>query len=399
MRFEMDRSHFLVGGPVFCIFTIRNTGPRTFAVRYRSPSRVLESGFEQEPRFSVTDREGRQLQDPAPTPCGGAKGTVVYGSVTLPSGQAHTERWLLNQWGKISKPGRYRLRAERRLPLFTLDPTTHEFSEEPVAYALAINELTFDVEAATQDRLEAAFQPFLAVLNDPKEPDPAEATLVLTVLPHPFLLRELIAMAGAPNPGRWDRKQALEGLARLGTPAAWQAILNIARGNEGSNGSSGKEGEQEKNRNVRGYAVLLLAEKGDPSFLSPLLELASHGPADLRGDVLRALGFFHDSHAYQALFDSLHSADPSDRMNAILGLKGGGAKEVVPALIAMLNDPDSTVRQVANFALQGITEHRIGLSSSGSPAESARAFDRWHAWWRENGAGFAPKKPAACRDW
>jgi hypothetical protein len=41
----------------------------------------------------------------------------------------------------------------------------------------------------------------------------------------------------------------------------------------------------------------------------------------------------------------------------------------------------------------------VGLSSSGSAAESVRAFNHWRAWWRQNGADFVPKKPTACRDW
>ena len=399
VHFEMDNSRFLVGGPVFCNFTIRNTGLQTLAFRYRSPSRVLESSLEQEPRFRLSAVDGRRLPDPAPAPCGGAKGTIVYGSVTLPPGQLHTERWLLNQWGQISKPGRYHVRAERRLPLFTLSPTNHEFSEKPVAYALAIDDLTFDVEAAGESQLEAAFQPFLSALEDPKEPDPAEAALVITALPHPFLLQPLIAMASATHPGRWDRKQALEGLARLGTPAAWQAVLKIACGEEACADSSSNKAHQKKALDLRGYAVLLLAEKRDSLFLPPLLELASHAPDGLSGDVLRALGFFHDPRAYQALYDKLHSPDPTDRMNAILGLKNAATKEVVPALIAMLNDPEPTVRQVANFALQGITNHKIALSNKGFRMESAQAAELWHAWWRENAASFVPKAPVVCRDW
>ena len=70
----------------------------------------------------VTDSRGPRLPDPGPRPCGSPQGTTVYGSVTLPPGQVHTERWLLNQWAQFAAPGRYHVRAERRLALLQPDP-------------------------------------------------------------------------------------------------------------------------------------------------------------------------------------------------------------------------------------------------------------------------------------
>ena len=59
-------------------------------------------------------------------------------------------------------------------------------------------------------------------------------------------------------------------------------------------------------------------------------------------------------------------------MNAILGLKNLGTKEVIPALLAALNDPEAQVRQVANFALEGLTGHKVAVSANPSPEESER---------------------------
>ena len=71
-RFSMEKRQYLLGEPIFCIFTVQNTGARTLAFSYRSPSRVLNPELEQEPRFAVTDASGHALPDPAPKPCGGA---------------------------------------------------------------------------------------------------------------------------------------------------------------------------------------------------------------------------------------------------------------------------------------------------------------------------------------
>ena len=387
-RFRMEKPRYLLGEPVFCVFTIQNTGKETFAFRFRSPSRVLNPELEGEPRFQVRNARGKHVADPAPQPCGGAPGTAVYGSVTLPSGQTHTERWLLDQWARFSAPGEYHVRAERRLPLLGLDPRTQEFSEKPLAFALALDELSFEIAPASEAQLRPVFAPFLEALKNPATRDPAEAVLVVTTLPHAFFLSELETMAGASAPARWDRKQALEGLARLGSPAAWRTTLRVAQGR------SGKPGEE-----VRAYAVLLLAEKGNPAFLPPLLKLAAGGPASLRGDVLRALGFFNDPRASRAIFDRLHSANATDRMNAILGLKNLGTRESIPALLAMLNDPEPQVRQVANFALTGLTGLKFLLPEQPSRADFARVSDQWHAWWQKASATFTPLRPPACHDW
>jgi len=398
VHFEMERSSYLLGEPIFCNFVIRNTGSKVFAFRYRSPSRVLVRDYEQEPNFLVTGPDGRRLPDPAPRPCGGTQGTVVYGSVTLPPGQTQSERWLLNQWARFTGPGRFQVRAERRLALLELDPKTGKFFEKPAAFALALEEMSFEIKPSTPEQLAAAFQPYLAQVSNTKDRNPAEGVLVVTTLPQPFFFRQLVNMAKPVKPDRWDRREALAGLARLDTPAAWRAILKLARGAE-SPANSARTESTEQSDPVRSYAVLLLAEKADSAFLSTLLEMLRTSPEPLRGEVLRALGFFSDARAYQTLFDNLHSAPIADRMNSILGLKNLGTKEVIPALLAMLNDPEPQVRQVADFALEGVTGRKAGLSAEPSPAESARVAEAWHAWWREHGGSFSPPHPAACHDW
>jgi len=371
---------------------IRNTGNRVFAFRYRSPSRVLVHDDEQEPSFQVTGADGRQLPDPAPQPCGGTQGTVVYGSVTLPPGQTQSERWLLNQWVRFRAPGHYRVRAERRLALFEPDSKTGKFAEKPAAFAVALDELNFEVEPSTSEQLRAAFQPYLAQIRDTKERDPAEAVLVVTTLPQPFLFDPLAAMTKPAKPVRWDRRDALTGLARLGTPSAWQAILKVARGTTPESDSPSSSEVP-----MRSRAVLLLAEKADPSFLPVLLAMLDTSTEPLRGDLLHALGFFSDTRAHQALFNHLHSPQVTDRMNSILGLKNLGTREVIPALIAMLHDPEPQVRGVANFALESITGHKE--DSGGPPEDAGRLADHWHTWWRGHGGNFSPVRPAACHDW
>jgi hypothetical protein len=83
----------------------------------------------------------------------------------------------------------------------------------------------------------------------------------------------------------------------------------------------------------------------------------------------------------QALFDNLQSAQVTDWMNAILGLKNLGGKELAPTLLSALNDPETQVRQVANFALEGLTGHTVAVNPL--PEEWSRVASAWHTWWRD----------------
>jgi hypothetical protein len=398
VHFEMEKASYILGEPVFCRFVIRNTGSSTFVFRYRTPTRALSPDYDQEPRFLVTDLTGKSLADPAPRACGSPEGSLVYGSVTLPPGQVHTERWLLNQWARFAMPGHYRARAERRLALTQPDPKTGKLEQKPAAFALAIDDLSVTVTKATCAQVEAAYRPYLESVENPKVADPSEAVVVLTSLPQPFFLAELVEMASAGKASRWDRREALAGLARLDSPASWQAILNVFRGANGA-ASAGTGNSAKAEDPLRSYASLLLAEKADPNFIPVFAEMLAKSVEPTRGEILRNLGFFHDIRTYQLLFDNLHSPQVADRMNAILGLKNLGGKEVIPALLAALDDPEMQVRQVANFALEGLTGHHVAAPSNASRQDTERLAADWHAWWRNHAASFTPRTPAPCHDW
>ena len=70
--------------------------------------------------------------------------------------------------------GRYHVRAERRLALLQADPQTKKFAEKPAAFAMAIDELSFQVVHSTPAQIEEVFHPYLAAVQDPKNPNPAD---------------------------------------------------------------------------------------------------------------------------------------------------------------------------------------------------------------------------------
>jgi len=399
VRFEMEKPRYLLGEPIFCRFIIRNSGTKVFAFRYRTPTRALGTDYDQEPRFQVTDLHGRPLSDPGRKPCGNPQGTVVYGSVTLPPGQVHTERWLLNQWAVFTEPGHYHVRAERRLALRAPGAQAGDLSEKALAFALAIDEIGFDVVPSTRVQIEAAYQPYLAAVKNPKEPNPEEAVVVLTSLPQPFFLDQLSPMASPGKPDRWDRRDVLDGLARMNTSASWAEILKRFRDPNSSPVHVNEDGGGQAEDPLSSYALLLLAEKSDPAFIPPFLDMLTKSAEPMRGDVLRSLGFFHDPRASEALFENLHSPQVTDRMNAILGLKTFGGKEVIPALIAALDDPELQVRQVANFALEGLSGHKVSDEPPVAAPDVQRLAEGWHEWWLRSASAYSPPKPAPCHDW
>jgi len=65
----------------------------------------------------------------------------------------------------------------------------------------------------------------------------------------------------------------------------------------------------------------------------------------------------------------------------------------------MLQDHDAEVRQVANFALQGLTHKHVKLSPSAGRTESENAAKQWRQWWQAHAASFVPARPPACHDW
>ncbi|HET7840170.1 MAG TPA: HEAT repeat domain-containing protein [Terriglobia bacterium] len=386
-EFRTQKERYRLGEPVFCAFVFHNTGDRTLMFSYRFPTRAINPNLPGEPQFVIKDSAGGRLPDPAPHPCGGAKGSVVYGTVTLPPGRTHTELWLLDQWARFTRPGKYTLAARRRIALKSVDPATNRVSDKPVAYAVARDNLTLEILPSTPAERAAECERDGKLLTDPGAEGFAEAYLVATALPQPEFLDPLKTLARAPaKEHRWDPQQALEGLARLGTRTAWDAILDVARDSNAQDA-------------VRAYAILLLGEKADRAYVPALVQLLPAAPESLRDDILRALGLFHSPRANQVLFDQLHSPRASDRVNAILGLRNLESKDVVPALLAMLDDPDDQVRQVANFALESLTGQKMKLAAGGAGQKSTQLAKSWHDWWLKHEGNFEPVRAPACHDW
>ncbi len=387
-RFYLERDRYLAGEPIFSVFEIKNDGPGIFQFAYRVPSRAAGEGLEKEPTFRIRTAEGELLPDVFDRRCPGAQGSVVYGIVRLSPGQAHRERWLLNEWADLTVPGRYRVGAERRLPLHGYDRAKAEFTEKPVAFARALSRLELEVveSQSTPEGLREAMQPYRSALKEDDGVRREEAVLAVSKLPQPFLLDDLAELTRETGPtSRQVRLRGLEGLARLGTREAWRAVSRVAY-------EAGDPATQSR-------AIRLLAEHGGPRHLQWLLDLVPDSNARVRAVVIQGLGAFQEPRAFQALFKYLHAEEAENRVGALLGLRDMRRKESIPSMIAMLHDPDARVRQVANFALTELTGRKVTYPAPTTADAARRAADEWKVWWQENHRSFSPPPSPDCRSY
>jgi HEAT repeat protein len=93
-------------------------------------------------------------------------------------------------------------------------------------------------------------------------------------------------------------------------------------------------------------------------------------------------------------FRSLVDPAPLARARAV-GLGGRVPdQEVIPALIARLEDPDPVVRLSAHEGLRRRTGQDLGFVAWADPAERAASVARWRTWWASQQSEATPKPKA-----
>ena len=199
VHFEMEKPQYLLGEPIFCRFVIRNTGGKVFAFRYRTPTRIVGTDYDQEPRFQVTDSRGSRLPDPGPSALRQpARDRRLW--VRDAASRADSYRALAAEsMGAICRAGPLSracgaplgacARPARRSGAFAAKP-------RPSRWPSMIS--VCRLSAPRRAQVEAAYQPYLDAVEDPKDPNPAEAVVVLTSLPQPFFLDQLVARWRTP---------------------------------------------------------------------------------------------------------------------------------------------------------------------------------------------------------
>ncbi len=140
---------------------------------------------------------------------------------------------------------------------------------------------------------------------------------------------------------------------------------------------------EDKNNDAARIAIAgaIAADDGDgESFIEPLMAMLTGENPDVRAAAAEALASYKDHGVTDKLIATAghHRKDHSDwtavRLAAIDALGRSPRKEVVSALIELLNDKNDIIRQKVFSALENIT-------SIGTFGDNA---DKWKQWWRRN---------------
>jgi len=85
----------------------------------------------------------------------------------------------------------------------------------------------------------------------------------------------------------------------------------------------------------------------------------------------------------------LYSAVPQERFEAIRWLARHGSEDVLPSLIASLEDEDPSVRWAAIHALRDRTGENFGYRPEDREHRRLQAAGRWRHWWERTHNGQA----------
>lgn len=211
VRLTVDRPEVFLGENVLVHFILENTGTQPFTMSfggdYRGSGRAL--------RFRVTavDAQGKEAEDPNPSPMnfGGLGGTR-----TLKPGERFIESLPLMRYRQLEQPGRYVIRA------------SHDFGWKEGARKYPVGEtaITFRLpSAADAERVLARMEKLPSdgsVSVGEKSPDYAD----FSCLVQPVYLGPLVRRV------KTGAAYAMQGLARIPTPAATAALIELAGGSD-----------------------------------------------------------------------------------------------------------------------------------------------------------------------
>ncbi|MDR1958286.1 MAG: HEAT repeat domain-containing protein [Planctomycetaceae bacterium] len=130
--------------------------------------------------------------------------------------------------------------------------------------------------------------------------------------------------------------------------------------------------------------VAAFADAGDNPFNDAVREkirVLQNNPTQKTAERVRAaeaLGYMRACQAENALIAALSDEVAEVRRNAALSLAWCGSRSALKPLLQKLDDPDWTVRQSADIALENLTGTNIPFDALGSPATRQQTIVQWH---------------------
>lgn len=372
-RFYPEKSRYLVGEPVYIIFEVVNNSSNDVVASI--PSGHLSGGA----TYAVASAKHAGFGVDG---CCDWPGTDVGDSVTvkLAPGQRYSERFILNYWYHLDKPGTYQAHLVHDVQFKSIAPgvsvrdavvSTGHWHQISISSEFAIT-----LAKGNREALKPIFE---RVAKDLKSKDPGRVGQAQWAIVHlapvsfePLIKKlALIGPNSAPERSGW-LVDGVDGLARLNTPSARRTLAYLAE------------------HKGRGDAAVALAKTGDRSYLPLLIRLVRDRV--LGESPAAAVGIMGGKDALRFLVSQLHSKNFIDRQNAAWGLSFTGDGEAVRPLVEALYDPNMYVRRTALEALGRLT-HRaprsVDFRECGMlPWPQSNPFEDpwppWQAWWKAN---------------
>lgn len=352
-----EKQEYLVGEPIIIVLQVANNSSRDVEVSDEHCDWLHPD------QFQVTNASIRK--EPGLFGCapwGGWAGSCGSGARRLPAGGTRNQRFLLrgpfDGRFDLSQAGTYHVKASRHVRVYG------NGFEDVLADIDAQNDFDICLREPKEGELEAVYQRFLPDLHSTDYETKSLAALAVTQDPPRFLENVILSLAD----DRDTAYQSIDGLKRLGTPAARKKLIEIA-----------STGDQ----SLRQQAIPPLGQIGNPEDCDAILGIAAHNQKYTRGQAYIAAGRICDDNAVLPLTSLLSSADGELTMAIATGLGNTASRDAVPPLIGLLVNPDTFVRREAIGALFTLT-HRGNQAEFHDPVDPDQAYSAWRSWWAMN---------------
>jgi hypothetical protein len=352
-RFSADKAAYLLGEPVFVTLTVTNNGIKTVWLEFKSPDMALLC------HDFATEVSGAEL--PEEWGCGIA-GSCGRGLPGVEPGKSITVRRLLNHEFRFRRIGPYSIHAHT-----TVMVREKDLWDSPIIDQVEAGEtIPIKVQRGSETQLRAAFQPFVAEIDNPDPMTQNDAVSAITELAPPFLEDVLIRLTKTKY-----ASAAMIALRKANTPEAWDVLAQLATDADDSS--------------VRTAAIQNLGRTSGRSYLPVLFQSMQSSDKEIRRAAASAAGQLGRGDSVQQLAALLSSADADIRQAGIEGLGNTHARAAVPLLIGMLLDSEASVRSAVVGSLRLLT-HRVALddkvwSDVTTPEGAAAVRKRWVRWW------------------
>jgi hypothetical protein len=352
-KFTLSKLQFGAGEPIWLAFEMTNIGTDTLYFEAGNPYTFCGG-------YGLEVTQGNPIQHPS---CiGGIGGSCLGGTHSFRGGEQLRDKLLLNYDHDLSQPGLYHVKATR----YVSTATTNDLAAMVNGRRTTLTD-EFDIEITAPDDtiLKAQLAPYVERLKSPNEEVVREAARVLSSSSAEFLESTMLAMLDRPA----TRQFAITGLRNIHTPAAREALANIAR-----SGIPKYSYEAE-------MAAKALSEMGDREYFPLLKQIAESKPPNESGEAVRYAATLGGDDAIPWLASKLRDRDPIARGAVIWPLAATGSRRAVPMLIDLLLSKDENLPQAAEIALVQLTHRSVSVDkySSGTPIVAHQSWLRWWA--------------------